>query len=266
MNRARGVLGELVLKGLSGASAGGQRMALLASIGETGSISQSAKALGLSYKGAWDGVQALNNLFEPPLIEARPGGRGGGSATLTLEGEHVLRLHALLSEKISDVVSALGDRVGPEQLETARRIIMGTEMRTSVENVLTGRIVSVEIGAVNVEVCLRVASDIVLTAMVTRHGWEQLTLASGDPACALFPAQSVMLAVGEGPSVSARNQLRGRVSAVHEGAVNDEIVVDIALGKTLRAIVTRASTEHLGFAVGTKVTALIKASSIILST
>ena len=62
-----------------GARASLERVALLEAIAELGSISGAAKRLGLSYKGAWDAVQAMNNLFEGPLIAAAPGGRAGGA-------------------------------------------------------------------------------------------------------------------------------------------------------------------------------------------
>ena len=53
-------------------------MRLLEMIRSAGSISAAAKALGYSYKGAWDAVQALNNLFEQPLVTTRAGGAHGG--------------------------------------------------------------------------------------------------------------------------------------------------------------------------------------------
>src|SRR4051794_7720348 len=62
------------------------RVALLEAISELGSITAAAKRMGLSYKGAWDAVQALNNLFDGPLVEAAPGGKSGGRARLTARG------------------------------------------------------------------------------------------------------------------------------------------------------------------------------------
>ncbi|WP_147073343.1 winged helix-turn-helix domain-containing protein, partial [Sulfuriferula plumbiphila] len=57
------------------------RIELLEKIGELGSISAAAKALGLSYKAAWEAVEAMNNLSEAPLVERVAGGRhGGGTA------------------------------------------------------------------------------------------------------------------------------------------------------------------------------------------
>src|SRR5690348_11055032 len=66
------------------------RIALLEAVGELGSISAAAKRAGLSYKGAWDAVQALNNLFDAPLVAAAPGGKSGGAAALTPRGVAVI--------------------------------------------------------------------------------------------------------------------------------------------------------------------------------
>ena len=65
---------------------------------------------------------------------------------------------------------------------------------------------------------------------------------------------------------SARNQFLGTVSRVAAGAVNDEIILDIAGGQTIIAIVTRDSTLELGLAPGAEAFALVKASSIVLVT
>ena len=62
---------------------GEERIALLEQIAERGSITQAAKALKISYKGAWDAVDGNNNLAPAPVVETATGGRGGGSARLT---------------------------------------------------------------------------------------------------------------------------------------------------------------------------------------
>ena len=47
---------------------GAGRIALLERIGETGSIAQAARSMGMSYKAAWDAVEAMNNLADRPLV------------------------------------------------------------------------------------------------------------------------------------------------------------------------------------------------------
>jgi molybdate transport system regulatory protein len=63
---------------------------------------------------------------------------------------------------------------------------------------------------------------------------------------------------------SARNHLKGRVHAVHDGAVNTEVVLDLGGGHHLVAIVTKESAHRLGLTAGKTAWALVKASWPIL--
>jgi molybdate transport system regulatory protein len=64
--------------------------------------------------------------------------------------------------------------------------------------------------------------------------------------------------------ISARNAFAGKVGDVHLGAVNAEVTVEIAGGGRITAIVTKDSTESLGLAPGRAVTAIVKASSVLV--
>lgn len=66
-------------------------------------------------------------------------------------------------------------------------------------------------------------------------------------------------------SVSARNRLSGKISAVHPGAVNDEIEISLDKGGKLVSVVTSSSRVRLGLAPDKDVIALIKASSVLLA-
>jgi len=63
---------------------------------------------------------------------------------------------------------------------------------------------------------------------------------------------------------SARNQFSGVVTAVRDGAINDEIELEIAPGQRLVATVTHESRRVLKLEVGAKAIALVKASSVML--
>lgn len=65
---------------------------------------------------------------------------------------------------------------------------------------------------------------------------------------------------------SARNQFFGKVSRIERGAVNDEIELELAGGDRIVAIITQASTEHLGLQTGSEAIALIKAPWVMLAT
>ena len=53
---------------------GSGRIELLQRIADTGSISQAAKAMKMSYKAAWDAVDAINRAWGTPLVESNPAG------------------------------------------------------------------------------------------------------------------------------------------------------------------------------------------------
>ena len=87
------------------------RADLMELIGETGSISEAAKRMGMSYKRAWGLVQALNEGFGAPLVEASRGGTAQG-ASLTVAGREVLERYRGMQEAtrkaIARDVEALG--------------------------------------------------------------------------------------------------------------------------------------------------------------
>jgi len=63
---------------------------------------------------------------------------------------------------------------------------------------------------------------------------------------------------------SARNQFSGVVTAIRNGAINDEVEIEVAPGQKLVSMVTHESRQALKLEVGAKATVLIKASSILL--
>jgi molybdate transport system regulatory protein len=74
------------------------KIALLETIDREGSISAASRALGMSYKRAWDLVDALNKLLGRTVVEANPGGYRGGGATLTEAGRELVQDYRLIEE------------------------------------------------------------------------------------------------------------------------------------------------------------------------
>lgn len=244
------------------ARVGLERVALLEAIDELGSISAAAKRLGMSYRSAWDAMQALNNLFDAPLVEAQPGGKAGGAAKVTARGKAVLGAFGRVQVELVATLTKLESLfVGG----ATQDLFWSLGMRTSARNALRGEITHISPGTVSAEVILKVADAVFITAMLTRQSVEDLDLAVGKPAIALIKASFVMLARGEGLRTSARNQIAGVVAAREDGAVNSEIALSIGGGKTLIATVTLESAKSLDLAPGVAVTALIKAPHVILA-
>jgi len=235
----------------------------LRQIAETGSITAAAKACGLSYKGAWDAVQAMNNLSASPLVRAQTGGKGGGAAEVTDAGQALIaafdRAGAVLDAFAGQLEAVLDGAPIATLLESLA-------MKTSARNAYAGTISFVRDGAINAEVGLKITDDIELVSVVTRESVETLGLRPGRPAMALIKSSFVLLATGHDRlPVSARNRLPGTVAAISPGAVNDEVTLDLGGGKTVTAIITHESREALKLALGQPAQALIKASHIILA-
>lgn len=79
------------------------KMELLAAIRDAGSISGAARRMQMSYRRAWLLVETMNSCFQKPLVETATGGRAGGGAHLTAEGEKVLEGYAAMMREIDDI-------------------------------------------------------------------------------------------------------------------------------------------------------------------
>jgi len=242
---------------------GPDRVALLASIGQHGSITQAAKAVKMSYKAAWDAVEAMNNLAGEPLVERLAGGKGGGGTRLTSRGLRLVDDFRRLERLHGQFVEYLGRQGGvplPEDLDLMRSMTM----KTSARNQFAGTVTKLVRGAVNDELTLTVVGGQSIVAIVTHDSAVSLGLAPGVAAFALVKASSVIIAVGDGAGLSARNRLSGTVARVVTGAVNSDVTIALPGGGTVGATVTRDSEESLALREGMAVTAVFKASSVIV--
>jgi molybdate transport system regulatory protein len=244
--------------------AGRDRMALLRAVAEQGSITHAAKAVGLSYKGAWDAIDAMNRLAGQPLVERSTGGRRGGGTRVTPHGMRLLERFEQIDAAHRRFMALLED--GSLDLDRDFSLLRILNMKTSARNQFVGTVTAVRSGAVNDEVELTLAGGPRVVAVVTRDSTEALGLRTNMTAMALIKSSSVLVATDlQGARLSARNQLPGTVSALTPGAVNAEVVIDIDGGGQIAAIVTQASATSLGLAVGVRATAFFKASSVILA-
>lgn len=65
-------------------------------------------------------------------------------------------------------------------------------------------------------------------------------------------------------AINARNQFRGRISAIHFGEVVSEVDVETPAG-VVTAVVTTRSLNELGLHVGAKTIALFKATGVSIA-
>lgn len=250
---------------------GAARIALLEAIRTTGSITGAAKAVGMSYKGAWDAVDAMNNLAGEPLVQRAAGGKGGGGTTLTPRALRLVetfraieREHRRFLERAAQALGAGAQEGGGFERDLA--VLGRLAMRTSARNQLFGTVARVAQGAVNDEVSITLLGGEMLVATITHESAQALGLQTGAQVVALVKATSIVLVAGsaDAAQLSARNRLSGVVEVVRRGAVNAEVTLALPGGVVIAAIVTDASVDALGLAPGEAATAVFKASSVLL--
>ncbi|HEY8616215.1 TOBE domain-containing protein [Phenylobacterium sp.] len=243
------------------ARVGLERVALLEAVAELGSISAAARRTGLSYKAAWDAVQALNNLFDTPLVAAAPGGKRGGSAAVTPKGLAVVAAFRRVRGEIDAALTKLESHVAEQPVDD---LFWTLGLRTSARNALRGRVSAVREGPVSAEVTLDLAAGVQVRASLTRRSLEDLELAVGRPAIALVKASFVRLAPGDDADLRD-NAIPGRVARREDGEGTSEVTIDIGGGKTLVATLGRPEGPGACPAVGELVTARIDPAQVILA-
>lgn len=138
-------------------------------------------------------------------------------------------------------------------------------MKISARNVLASKVDKVIKGAVNAEIDLTLQGGEKIAATITNTSADSLGLAAGKSAYAIIKASEVIIGKGlEGGKVSARNVLSGVIAKVTDGAVSSEVVVSLPGGAEIVSSITKESAHALGLKEGEKVSAVIKASNVII--
>ena len=239
------------------------RISLLEKIDESGSITQAAKAVGVSYKTAWDAVDAMKNLSGEALVESLTGGKGGGGTRLTEAGRKLARTYRLIQKENERFLSSISE--GMEDFDNFYKLVRRLSMKSSARNQFFGKVISIRGGSVNAEVEVSLNGEDKIAAVITHESLEHLGLKIGSEVWALVKASWVILSTEDSDlKISVRNRLRGKVSRVSKGSVNSDVIITLAGGNTVSAIVTNDSVEYMGLEEGATACALFKASSVIL--
>jgi molybdate transport system regulatory protein len=261
--------GKLSVDTTMGTFLGDTRIKLLESIAKHGSISQAAKAVPLSYKAAWDAIDAMNNLAPEPLVIRTTGGRHGGGTELTDYGRRLIGFYRALEQEHQAAVARLAERmneVASNDVAAFRQLLKRMAMKSSARNQFAGPIIEIKDSMVDCEVRIRLDDEQDLTAIITRESSENLGLKVGKEVSAFVKSSSVMLMLDPKARVSARNRFCGKVSHIHEGPVNVEVSITLPGGRhVVTAVITHESLEKLGLKVGSTACAVFKAPSVFLA-
>lgn len=139
-------------------------------------------------------------------------------------------------------------------------------MKTSARNMFVGQVTSISEGMVVCEVELTTASGLKIVSVITKESLETLGLAKGKTATATIKAPWVVLVKDcQTMKTSARNAFCGKISSIKKGKVAVDVVVDLADGTKVTALITDGSATAMDLKVGDEICTLIKAFSVILT-
>lgn len=223
-----------------------KRIAILREIGAGGSISQAARAVGVSYKAAWQALDTLTNLAGAPLVARAVGGAGGGGAALTAAGAELLAAADAMASARAAVLE--GWQARPQTGQALARLAV----RTSMRNQLPCRVERLEVQGAIVRVHLALelppaapgagapgaaataqGEAARLTARITRESAELLGLAAGQPVQVLCKATAVrVLRARDGGAALAPGawRLQARAVRVVRGQLGDEVAAELGAG------------------------------------
>ena len=239
-----------------------KRIDLLVAIKKTGSINKAVKEVPMSYKSAWEAVEAMNNLSIHPIVQRETGGSGGGGTTLTQYGENLLTTYFLLKaeqKKFIENLNRITD-INAGSLKTIRRL----SMQISARNQIIGIVEKITLGAVNAEVLIKIKSGNTLVSIITNTATENLEINVGDEVIAVIKSSNVLLSTEANLKISARNTLKGEIEAINQGEINSEVVINIGNEDNVVTVITPSSIKNMNLKVGSKVDAIIKASDIMI--
>ncbi len=238
-----------------------KRIDILRQIGQGGSISQAARAVGVSYKAAWQALDTLTNLAGTPLVDRAVGGAGGGGALLTEAGHQLLAAADAMAEARSAVLARWQGQphAGPAAARLAVRTSMRNQWPCRVQRLeVLGQIVRVHLGRGE-------EADAFLCARITRESAELLGLAPGLVVQALCKATAVRVervtaaaAPLAGPGVS---RLPAKAVRVVRGETGDEVSAELAGGIQM---VGFAATDS-GLRAGSRVLLLVEDNAVVIA-
>lgn len=253
-----------ILKALGLPTTESPMVRLLEQVAQYGSINRAAKAAGLSYKSAWEQLESLNNLAEKPLLHRSVGGKGGGGTELTEEGRLLLDHCRMLQSEYRKFLALFA---GPDDRDLRMaQLLRRLAMKVSARNTWAGKIADVDEGAINCTVYITLMGGDRIVASVTRESVDRLALKTGVEVLAMVKAPSVVLCRGLTQNhLTACNVLAGTVSRIIEGAVNDEVVLNLPGGSTVTTVAAKESIHQMGLTVGDRACAMVKAASVMLA-
>ncbi|HEY1104465.1 MAG TPA: TOBE domain-containing protein [Burkholderiaceae bacterium] len=270
--KIRPLVGKIAFETARGGYFGEPRIRLLEAIGVHGSLSRAAKDVPLSYKAAWDALDAMNNLSEAPLVVRTTGGRHGGGTQLTDHGREIIALYRAMESSQQDILNQLavtpaGSSQAADQPDSLRTLIRRMSVRTSARNQFVGTVAALEDAGGMVDVRLALAGGDAIVAAITPASVENMGLAVGSEAYALVKAPWVLVSPRPQRRSAARNVLAGTITDMQPpGAASTQVSLTTPNGRIVVASMANTLVAQHGLCTGHAAFASFSTESVILAT
>lgn len=241
------------------------KVELLELIDKSGSISQAAKTMKMSYKAAWDSIDSINKLSKEPLVCVVRGGKSGGGAKLTQKGLKLIKIFRQmesLNEVLLNVFKNDLESLEDSTIENPLHFRSVT-MKTSARNQLQGEIIEIKTGKVNAEAILKTRNNLTISSIITMSSLDELGLKVGMKCYALIKANWIVVFDEKPSKISMKNCIKGEVTNIINGAINCQVEIN-SNGEKLSAIITESSQDSIKLNIGDKVWFGFKANNVIL--
>ena len=245
-----------------------KRIDILRQIGACGSISQAARAVGVSYKAAWQAVDTLTNLAGTPLVARAVGGAGGGGAQLTEAGHQLLAAADAMAQARGAVLSRW--QATPHAGPALARLAVRTSMRNQLPCVVDRLAVQGQIVCVHLRLEGEGAGAVSLASRITRESAELLGLQPGLAVLALCKATAVRVERGgrAAPATATADaapagthRLPARATRVVRGESGDEVSAELAAGLHMVGF----AAPHSGLRAGSAVVLVVEENAVVLA-
>lgn len=140
----------------------------------------------------------------------------------------------------------------------------GEKMRISARNQLEGVVELIQHGKVNAEVYIKLKSGYTLVSVITNDAVKALDLQIKDEVIAIIKSSSVLVTTDMTLTISARNKLQGVIENILLGEVSGEVCINVGNNDTIVSVITANSIKKLNIKMGNSISAIIKATDVII--
>lgn len=213
------------------------RVELLKLIDRHGSILKAAKELGMSYKAAWDMVDAINNLSPEPVVISLSKGKRGGQSVLTEYGKNLIKNYEKIEKFMNFVSEYLSSNI--EDVESALKEFRRLNLGLSARNKILVKVDKIISDKVRADIYAKIGDNKVV-ATITKEALQELNIKEGEEIYFIFKASNVHLS---NPQKNSQNNiLKGYIKQRIEGNTNLELKVD-STGTIITVIVNKENLD-----------------------